>query len=87
VPRELWIQFEDGAAFRQQESALYDMLRDSEGKDRVVVYVKALKAVKRLSESWGIQIDDMLFGKIAEQFGTENVKVVEKCIENLGKMH
>ena len=87
VPRELWIQFEDGAAFRQQESALYDMLRDSEGKDRVVVYVKALKAVKRLSENWGIQIDDTLLGKIAEQFGTENVKVVEKCIENLGKMH
>ena len=87
VPRELWIQFEDGAAFRQQESALYDMLRDSEGKDRVVVYVKALKAVKRLSENWGIQIDDTLLGKIVEQFGTENVKVVEKCIENLGKMH
>ena len=87
IPRELWIQFENKDTFLERESELYDLIRESEGKDLVVIYVKSPKSIKRLSENWAIRITDDLFRKIAGRFGEGNVKVVEKCIENIRKMH
>ena len=87
IPRELWIQFENKDTFLERESELYDLIRESEGKDLVVIYVKSPKSIKRLSENWAIRITDDLFREIAGRFGESNVKVVEKCIENIRKMH
>ncbi len=53
----------------------------------MVIYVKSPKSIKRLSENWGIQINQELLHKLTEYFGPENIKVVEKSIEKLGKMH
>ena len=87
IPRELWIQFPDKETFREQESKLYGFLREEEGKDRVAIYVRNPKAVKRLSENWGITISDELLHRLTDYFGKENVKVVEKSIEKPGKMN
>lgn len=87
IPRELWIQFPDMAAFQKQESELYGFLREEEGKDRVVIYVRNPKAVKRLSENWGITASGKLLQNLMDRFGKENVKVVEKSIEKQGKMN
>jgi len=87
IPRELWIQFPDMAAFQEQESELYGFLREEEGKDRVVIYVRNPKSVKRLSENWGITAEGKLLHSLRERFGEENVKVVEKSIEKQGKMN
>ncbi|MDO5425371.1 MAG: DNA polymerase III subunit alpha [Eubacteriales bacterium] len=87
VPRELWIQFPTLECFLQQERELYDILRTSDGRDRVVIYLKEQRAVKRLAGNWDIRIDDGLICEIGGKFGAENVKVVEKSIEKLGKMH
>ena len=87
IPRELWIQFPDMAAFQEQESELYGFLREEEGKDRVVIYVRNPKAVKRLSENWGITASGKLLQNLMDRFGKENVKVVEKSIEKQGKMN
>lgn len=87
IPRELWIQFPDMAAFQEQESELYGFLREEEGKDRVIIYVRNPKAVKRLSENWGITASGKLLQNLMDRFGKENVKVVEKSIEKQGKMN
>lgn len=87
IPKELWIQFPDKATFSAQESKLYGFLREEEGEDRVVIYVKNPRAVKRLSENWGITISDGLLRKLTDYFGEANVKVVEKSIEKQSKMH
>ena len=87
IPRELWIQFENKTEFLNRESELYDLIRYAEGKDFVVIYVKSPKSVKRLSENWTIQITEDLLRDITAKFGRDNVKVVEKCIENIGKMN
>ena len=50
VPRELWLQFADKDAFLAREQEVYDVLRDSDGQDQVVVYIKSPKAVKRLGK-------------------------------------
>ncbi len=87
VPRELWIQFADMEAFQNGEQDLHDILRTSDGRDRVVIYLKKQRAVKRLTGNWDIHIDEDLVAKIGSRFGAENVKVVEKSIEKLAQMH
>ena len=87
VPKELWVQFPNKEEFDKKERSLYDILRGSDGKDHVVIYIRSPKAVKRLNGSWDVKVDEELFREVAGQFGKDNVKVVEKCIENLGKMN
>ena len=87
VPKELWIQFATMEDFKARERELYDILRTSDGKDHVVIYIRSPKAVKRLAGSWDILVTEALCRKIEENFGKENVKVVEKSIEKLGKMN
>ena len=85
VPRELWIQFADLETFQNGEQALHDILRTSDGRDRVIIYLKKQRAVKRLTGNWDIHIDEDLVAKIGSRFGVENVKVVESLLKNLRK--
>lgn len=87
IPRELWVQFADMESFEKQESDLYSFIREEEGKDRVVIYVRNPRQVKRLSENWGITVSDELLYSLRERFGEANVKVVEKSIEKQDKMN
>ena len=81
MPRELWIQFPDKAAYEQEVAELYRVLAASDGSDQVVLYIRAQKAMKRLPPSRGVKIGEELLGILNEKYGSENVKVVEKSIE------
>jgi len=81
MPRELWIQFPDKAAYEQEVTELYRILAASDGSDQVVLYIRAQKAMKRLPPSRGVKIGEELLGILNEKYGSENVKVVEKSIE------
>ena len=87
VPKELWIQFATMEDFKARERELYDILRTSDRKDHGVSYIRSPKAVKRLAGNWDILVTEAFCRKIEENFGKENVKVVEKSIEKLGKMN
>ena len=76
ITREVWIQFTDMNAYQENERQLYNILRESDGKDRVVIYVRSPKAVKRLSENWTVNADEDLLRKLSEKFGSENVKTI-----------
>lgn len=86
APRELWLQFETKEAFLEREEELYEDIKDSDGKDKVVIYIRSPKAVKRLGPSRSVRIDKRLLNNLYEKYGHDNVKVVEKSIENIGKM-
>ena len=87
VPRELWLQFASKEEFLAKEQEIYGLLRDSDGQDQVVVYIKSPKAVKRLGASKTVKINEELLDRLYEKYGKDNVKVVEKSIEKLGKMN
>lgn len=87
APRELWLQFENKEAYLKQEETLFDILKDSDGRESVVVYIRSPKAVKKLGPSKEVQINQALLGRLYEKYGKDNVKVVEKSIENLRKMN
>lgn len=86
-PKELWVQFADMDTFKKSETKLYSFLKDSDGKDPVIIYVRNPKAIRRLPEGWSVNADEALISKLSENFGGENVKVVEKSIENVRKMN
>ena len=48
VPRELWLQFEDKEMYQAMEGAILGILKESEGPDRVVIYLKKERAKKIL---------------------------------------
>ena len=79
--RELWLQFETKEAFEAKEQELYTMLRDSDGKDEIVIYISAIKAMKRLPSSHNIRVNDEIVNNLTNFLGKNNVKVVEKSIE------
>lgn len=87
VPSELWVQFSTKEEFLSKEEDFYRLLNDSDGRDSVVVYIRSPKAVKRLGPSRNVKINGELLGKLYEKYGSDNVKVVEKSIEKLTKMH
>ncbi len=81
--RELWLQFEDKESYLKEEAELFDMIRDSDGQDAVVIYCKKEKAVKRLPANRSVQADKLLLNKLTNYLGESCVKVIEKPIENL----
>ena len=84
--KELWVQYPNKEAFANEESTLYQLLHDTEGKDSVVVYCKEEKAIRRLPRSRDVQVTEDLLVKLQNYFGESRVKVVEKSIENDGRM-
>ncbi len=80
--KELWIQFPNKTAYLEEEPQLFDMLKESEGKDAVVIYCREERAVKRLPAGRNIRIEPAIFGRLANYYGEACVKVVEKPIEN-----
>lgn len=81
APRELWLQFETKESFLSREQELYEDLKEADGKDGVVIYIKSPKAIKRLGASKSIRISQDLLVRLYEKYGKDNVKVVEKSIE------
>ena len=79
--RELWLQFETAEQFKEKEQQLYEMLHDSDGEDGVVIYISAIKAMKRLGSSHNICIGGDIVNNLTNFLGKNNVKVVEKSIE------
>ncbi|RDY26631.1 OB-fold nucleic acid binding domain-containing protein, partial [Lachnotalea glycerini] len=87
IDKEVWIKFQNKELFLADEEKLYDMIKESDGNDTIVIYIEDIKAIKRLSPSKNIKADKTIVSKLAKYFGENNVKVVEKNIENLTKMN
>ena len=85
--RELWIQFADRAEFEENEKKLYELIADSDGTDAVVIYLSAEKAMKRLSSGKSVLAERALTDLLSRNFGRNNIKVVEKAIENRGQRY
>ena len=80
--KELWLQFPTKSDFAEKEQQVYDILRDSDGNDEVVIYISDVKAFKRLPRNRAVGTNSVLLARLTEFLGEKNVKVVEKGIEN-----
>ena len=83
VQKELWLQFANKDTYAQQETELFGILKNSDGMDEVVIYVKEDKAVKRLGKNRSVNVNSALLEALYSYMGEKNVKVVEKNIEKI----
>ena len=81
MPRQLWIQFASRREYEHQVQELYDILRQSDGNDQVVVYLKQERMMKQLPAARSVRIDQDLLDSLTNRYGAGNVTVVEKSIE------
>ena len=86
IPNELWLQFEDQEFYERTVDSVMAVLRESEGKDRVVMYLKRERKLRRLSPSWAIDAQGRLLEELYTLLGEKNVKVVQKTIEKRDKI-
>lgn len=86
IPNELWLQFEDQEFYERTVDSVMAVLRESEGKDRVVMYLKKERKLRRLSPSWAIDAQGRLLEELYTLLGEKNVKVVKKNIEKRDKI-
>ncbi|MDO5337605.1 MAG: DNA polymerase III subunit alpha [Eubacteriales bacterium] len=82
MPRELWIQFADKAEFMAKERELYEELKDSDGNNTVVIYLRDVRAMKRLPPNRNIEVEPSLVARLQKKYGQGNVKVVERVLKN-----
>ena len=76
IPKKLWIKFPTMEDYQSKESKMFDLIRDSEGIDSVVIYIEQDRAKKVLSRNHNVKADSVLIEKLAAEFGDENVKLV-----------
>lgn len=76
VPRKLWIKFPTKEAYEAKREEVFSILRESEGRDSVVIYVENPKAMNPLSANWNVAANGMLLERLQKAFGEGNVKVV-----------
>lgn len=84
--RQMWIQFDDIAHYHMEEKALIDLIRENEGNDSVILYLKKEKAKKILPSSYKVNANKNLLDRLTKKLGEKNVKLVEKGIEKQMKM-
>ncbi len=78
IPQDIWIQFESIEEYTQRAAKLSDVIRESDGRDEIVIYARSTRSVKRLGPAWGVKLGAELLERLRESFGEENVKVLPR---------
>ena len=82
VPKEVWLQYPDKNSFIGQQEALYKTLAGHSGNDRVIIFCKVEKAIKKLPVSWNIKAEEEILDQLGTVLGKENVKVRETVLKS-----
>lgn len=76
ISKKVWIKFSSIESFEENEEKLNDLIRESDGRDEVVIYTENPKAVKTLPPNRNVNADNVLLEKLKGSFGEQNVKIV-----------
>ncbi len=76
IPSQVWIQFEDKEEYEKKMKEIMEEIKDSDGNDRIVIYLKKEKAKKEMPASWNICAEQGMIERLKKRFGEGNVAVV-----------
>lgn len=76
IPKKLWIKFPTMDRYEEKAEELMASLRDSEGKDSVVIYIENPRAMKKLPPNQNVNADGELIERLEILYGKENIRVV-----------
>ncbi len=77
IPRKLYIQFADMKEYEAKWSGLSEELKNSEGRDSVIIYIRAEKKQRVLPGYQSVCADQALMDRLIELYGEKNVKLVQ----------
>ena len=83
IPRELWIQFPNKEEYGGKEQQLLSDLKKSPGNDTVVIFLKDVKAMKKLPPAYHVKTEESWLVSMRKKYGESNVKVVQRVLKNL----
>ena len=79
--REVWIRFANKDAYEAAEGQLTEIIRQMDGSDGLAIYLTEEKAIKRMGPNWTLAASLENLEVLYQNFGQENVQVVEKKIK------
>lgn len=82
VPKEVWLQYKNKADFNEKQGDLYKTIAGLSGNDRVIIYCKEEKAIKKLPISCNITADSHSIELLSEKLGGENVKLRQTVLKS-----
>ena len=83
MPKELWLQFENREAYHTVEKEVLKDLGESGGYDTVVIYLKDVRAMKRLPPFYAVRLEEDFINRLREKYGSENVRIAARAVRNL----
>ncbi len=81
LPKQLWLQFEDKAAYDKSVGPVMECLKASEGSDQVVIWLSKERAKKILPANWNVSCDTALLETLTKILGEKNVRAVQKGLK------
>ena len=76
IGKKVWVRFETMEQYSKENTALMELLSESDGRDQVIIFVAEGKRKKVLPPECNIKADHILLEKLYEKFGKNNIKVV-----------
>lgn len=74
VPRVLWIRMEDEAMYKEKAPQLEEMLKDSDGRDSVIVYCTKENKRYKWPDSKNICVTSQLIDDLRKIYGEKNIE-------------
>ena len=74
---EIWVAFDDYAAYDKEASRLEDMCFENQGTAEPVVYLKKEKSYKKLGRSLAVDGSEEFTERLKAAFGEANVRIRE----------
>ena len=81
VPKDLWLKFADKAEYDALWPKVTAVLKMSEGRDTVIIYLEKERAKKVLPMNWGVFAGKDLIRQLMQITGEKNIKLVEKGLK------
>ncbi|MCR5418735.1 MAG: DNA polymerase III subunit alpha [Lachnospiraceae bacterium] len=76
MPRRVTVIFPDKQTYKDREQELMDLLKDSEGRDEVVITCTKENVYKRLEANRKISADEEVLSALREHFGADCIRVL-----------
>ena len=74
MPRVLWIRMEDEAMYKEKAPQLEEMLKDSDGRDSVIVYCTKENKRYKWPDSKNICVTSQLIDDLRKIYGEKNIE-------------
>ncbi len=75
IPGKLWIRFKNMEEYGKAEQELHEILKKSDGRSDVVVYLDEEKQIKKMSRSMSVDLSGDLADRLKEKYGSEQIRI------------